>query len=165
MIWSGWHMAYTCVVTTHDWLLKCQMFVDHYIILGIFMTCLWICNYSQNVKCLTLSVLLQLFTRIPKELILIAIQTILLWVSVNSFVFFKLHDGCLFSRLHYLQVFVGGLDPSVTDDLLKQTFSPYGELLYVKIPVGKRCGFVQYSNRYEEYTLLCCYSIASLFRF
>jgi hypothetical protein len=67
--------------------------------------------------------------------------------------------------LHYLQVFVGGLDPSVTDELLKQTFSPYGELLYVKIPVGKRCGFVQYSNRYEEYPLLCCYSIASLFRF
>ncbi|WVZ59696.1 hypothetical protein U9M48_009806 [Paspalum notatum var. saurae] len=44
-------------------------------------------------------------------------------------------------------VFVGGLDPSVTDDLLRQTFGPYGELLYVKIPLGKRCGFVQYSNR------------------
>uniref|UniRef100_A0A0D9VVS9 RRM domain-containing protein n=1 Tax=Leersia perrieri TaxID=77586 RepID=A0A0D9VVS9_9ORYZ len=44
-------------------------------------------------------------------------------------------------------VFVGGLDPSVTDEVLKQTFSPYGELVYVKIPVGKRCGFVQYSNR------------------
>jgi hypothetical protein len=106
-------------------------------------------------KHLTLSVLLQLFTRTPKELILIAIRTILLWVSVNSAVFFKLHDGCLFSRLTSLQVFVGGLDPSVTDELLKQTFSPYGELLYVKIPVGKRCGFVQYSNRYEEYPLLC----------
>jgi len=88
----------------------------------------------------------------------------LLRVSVNTFFFSKLHGRCLFSRLHYLQVFVGGLDPSATDDLLKQTFSPYGELLYVKIPVGKRCGFVQYSNRYEEYTLLCCYSIASLFR-
>jgi len=49
---------------------------------------------------------------------------------------------------HCSQVFVGGLDPSVTDELLRQTFSPYGELLYVKIPVGKRCGFVQYSNRY-----------------
>uniref|UniRef100_A0A0D3FKJ2 RRM domain-containing protein n=1 Tax=Oryza barthii TaxID=65489 RepID=A0A0D3FKJ2_9ORYZ len=44
-------------------------------------------------------------------------------------------------------VFVGGLDPSVTDEVLKQAFSPYGELVYVKIPVGKRCGFVQYSNR------------------
>ncbi|KAK3150090.1 hypothetical protein QOZ80_3AG0227820 [Eleusine coracana subsp. coracana] len=44
-------------------------------------------------------------------------------------------------------VFVGGLDPSVTDELLKQTFGPYGELLYVKIPAGKRCGFVQYSSR------------------
>jgi len=31
--------------------------------------------------------------------------------------FGKLLDQCLFSRLHYLQVFVGGLDPSATDDL------------------------------------------------
>jgi RNA recognition motif-containing protein len=52
---------------------------------------------------------------------------------------------------HCLQVFVGGLDPSVTDELLRQTFSPYGELLYVKIPAGKRCGFVQYSNRYKSF--------------
>ncbi|KAL0928262.1 hypothetical protein M5K25_000135 [Dendrobium thyrsiflorum] len=39
-------------------------------------------------------------------------------------------------------IFVGGLDSSVTDDLLRQLFSPYGELVHVKIPVGKRCGFV-----------------------
>ncbi|WOL10393.1 polyadenylate-binding protein RBP45-like [Canna indica] len=44
-------------------------------------------------------------------------------------------------------IFVGGLDPNVTDDLLRQAFSPYGELVYVKIPVGKRCGFVQFANR------------------
>ncbi|XP_022877528.1 polyadenylate-binding protein RBP45-like isoform X1 [Olea europaea var. sylvestris] len=44
-------------------------------------------------------------------------------------------------------IFVGGLDPNVTDDHLKQVFSPYGELVHVKIPIGKRCGFVQFSNR------------------
>ncbi|KAH9622805.1 hypothetical protein KSS87_022385 [Heliosperma pusillum] len=44
-------------------------------------------------------------------------------------------------------IFVGGLDPSVLDDQLRQTFSPYGELVHVKIPVGKGCGFVQFANR------------------
>lgn len=44
-------------------------------------------------------------------------------------------------------IFVGGLDPSVSDDQLRQVFSPYGELVHVKIPVGKGCGFVQFANR------------------
>ncbi|CAM0902597.1 unnamed protein product [Alopecurus aequalis] len=44
-------------------------------------------------------------------------------------------------------IFVGGLDPNVTEDALKQAFSPYGEVIHVKIPLGKRCGFVQYANR------------------
>ncbi|BAT04161.1 RNA-binding protein L-like isoform X1 [Oryza sativa Japonica Group] len=44
-------------------------------------------------------------------------------------------------------IFVGGLDPSVTDDMLKQVFTPYGDVVHVKIPVGKRCGFVQFANR------------------
>ncbi|XP_031248517.1 polyadenylate-binding protein RBP45C [Pistacia vera] len=44
-------------------------------------------------------------------------------------------------------IFVGGLDPSVTDDILKTVFGQYGELVHVKIPVGKRCGFVQFANR------------------
>ncbi|XP_074581558.1 polyadenylate-binding protein RBP45 isoform X2 [Curcuma longa] len=44
-------------------------------------------------------------------------------------------------------IFVGGLDPNVTDDILRQVFGQYGEIVYVKIPVGKRCGFVQFSNR------------------
>ncbi|KAJ0966155.1 hypothetical protein J5N97_027293 [Dioscorea zingiberensis] len=44
-------------------------------------------------------------------------------------------------------IFVGGLDSSVTEDLLRQTFSNYGELVHVKIPAGKRCGFVQFANR------------------
>ncbi|CAO2164137.1 unnamed protein product [Urochloa humidicola] len=44
-------------------------------------------------------------------------------------------------------IFVGGLDPNVTEDMLKQIFTPYGEVVHVKIPAGKRCGFVQYANR------------------
>ncbi|KAL0302043.1 UNVERIFIED_CONTAM: Polyadenylate-binding protein RBP45 [Sesamum radiatum] len=47
----------------------------------------------------------------------------------------------------FLLVFVGGLDPNVTDDHLKQVFSQYGEVVHVKIPVGKRCGFVQFADR------------------
>ncbi|KAI0505005.1 hypothetical protein KFK09_015962 [Dendrobium nobile] len=66
----------------------------------------------------------QHLTNLNKELILRMIQIIPLWI------------------------FVGGLDSSVTDDLLRQVFSPYGELVHVKIPVGKRCGFVQFSNRF-----------------
>ncbi|WJZ95899.1 hypothetical protein VitviT2T_014635 [Vitis vinifera] len=44
-------------------------------------------------------------------------------------------------------IFVGGLDSSVSDDHLRQVFSQYGELVHVKIPVGKRCGFVQFADR------------------
>ncbi|KAJ9153770.1 hypothetical protein P3X46_027177 [Hevea brasiliensis] len=44
-------------------------------------------------------------------------------------------------------IFVGALDPSVSDDHLRQVFSKYGELVHVKIPAGKRCGFVQFANR------------------
>lgn len=28
-------------------------------------------------------------------------------------------------------------------------FSQYGDIVHVKIPVGKRCGFVQFSDRYH----------------
>ncbi|KAG8080361.1 hypothetical protein GUJ93_ZPchr0007g3385 [Zizania palustris] len=44
-------------------------------------------------------------------------------------------------------IFVGGLDSNVDEDHLKQVFTPYGEIGYVKIPVGKRCGFVQFTSR------------------
>ncbi|CAK7351153.1 unnamed protein product [Dovyalis caffra] len=44
-------------------------------------------------------------------------------------------------------IFVGNLDPSVMDDHLKELFSQYGQLLHVKIPAGKRCGFVQFADR------------------
>jgi len=44
-------------------------------------------------------------------------------------------------------IFVGNLDPNVTDDHLRQVFGQYGELVHVKIPAGKRCGFVQFADR------------------
>nr|VDC83552.1 unnamed protein product [Brassica rapa] len=44
-------------------------------------------------------------------------------------------------------IFVGALDESVTEDVLKSVFGQFGELVHVKIPAGKRCGFVQYANR------------------
>ncbi|CAA2996150.1 polyadenylate-binding RBP47-like [Olea europaea subsp. europaea] len=44
-------------------------------------------------------------------------------------------------------IFVGGLDPNASEDDLRQPFVQYGEILSVKIPVGKACGFVQFANR------------------
>ncbi|XP_020244515.1 polyadenylate-binding protein RBP45-like [Asparagus officinalis] len=44
-------------------------------------------------------------------------------------------------------IFVGGLDSNVSEEELRRLFSTYGELVHVKIPVGKRCGFVQFANR------------------
>lgn len=46
-------------------------------------------------------------------------------------------------------IFVGGLDPTVPEEDLRQIFGQFGELVYVKIPLNKGCGFVQFSNRYE----------------
>lgn len=55
------------------------------------------------------------------------------------------------------QIFVGALDQSVTEDLffffpitedlLKSVFGQFGDLVHVKIPARKRCGFVQYASR------------------
>ncbi|KAF8096663.1 hypothetical protein N665_0304s0028 [Sinapis alba] len=44
-------------------------------------------------------------------------------------------------------IFVGGLDADVTEEDLMQPFSQFGEVVSVKIPVGKGCGFVQFGNR------------------
>ncbi|CAA6658872.1 unnamed protein product [Spirodela intermedia] len=44
-------------------------------------------------------------------------------------------------------VFVGGLDPNVSEDDLRQSFSECGDIASVKIPVGKQCGFVQFVQR------------------
>jgi RNA recognition motif-containing protein len=44
-------------------------------------------------------------------------------------------------------IFVGGLDSDATDEDLRQPFSQFGEVVSVKIPVGKACGFVQFADR------------------
>ncbi|NP_001152183.2 Polyadenylate-binding protein RBP47B' [Zea mays] len=44
-------------------------------------------------------------------------------------------------------IFIGNLDPNVIEDELRQICVQFGELIYVKIPVGKGCGFVQYASR------------------
>ncbi|KAK1308552.1 Polyadenylate-binding protein RBP47 [Acorus calamus] len=45
-------------------------------------------------------------------------------------------------------IFVGGLiDPNTSEDDLRKAFSQYGDIVSVKIPVGKQCGFVQFANR------------------
>ncbi|EYU37704.1 hypothetical protein ABFS82_02G031600 [Erythranthe guttata] len=44
-------------------------------------------------------------------------------------------------------IFVGGLDSDVTDEELRQAFVSSGEVISVKIPAGKGCGFVQFANR------------------
>lgn len=46
---------------------------------------------------------------------------------------------------------MGGLDSEVGDEELRHTFSQFGEVISVKIPVGKGCGFVQFADRYSLY--------------
>lgn len=45
------------------------------------------------------------------------------------------------------KVFVGGLASHVTEDELRAHFAPYGDIVYVKIPSGKGCGFVHFAHR------------------
>lgn len=93
------------------------------------------------------------------------IQIIQLWVLCS-----RLHRVTCFCAIHltyqlphvYIQIFVGGLDSNVTDETLRQVFSQFGELIHVKIPVGKRCGFVQFANRYAnflEFRAICIIEI------
>ncbi|KAI6677897.1 hypothetical protein NL676_038693 [Syzygium grande] len=44
-------------------------------------------------------------------------------------------------------IFVGGLDSDVSDEDLRQAFSQFGEVVSVKIPPGKGCGFVHFADR------------------
>ncbi|KZV95013.1 RNA-binding domain-containing protein [Exidia glandulosa HHB12029] len=44
-------------------------------------------------------------------------------------------------------VFVGGLSPLVPEETLRTFFAPFGEIHYVKVPVGKHCGFVQFVHK------------------
>lgn len=51
-------------------------------------------------------------------------------------------------------VFIGGLSALVTENELRDLFSPFGEIIYVKIPFGKGCGFVQYTTRQSAETAI-----------
>lgn len=51
-------------------------------------------------------------------------------------------------------VFVGGLSSPVTEDELRQYFAPFGDIVYVKIPPNKGCGFVQYVTRQSAETAI-----------
>ncbi|AES90216.1 polyadenylate-binding protein RBP47B [Medicago truncatula] len=44
-------------------------------------------------------------------------------------------------------IFVGGLDSDISDEDLRQPFLQFGDVISVKIPVGKGCGFVQLADR------------------
>ncbi|CAK9164679.1 unnamed protein product [Ilex paraguariensis] len=44
-------------------------------------------------------------------------------------------------------IFIGNLDPNVTEEELKHMFSQFGEIVYVKIPAARGCGFVQFVAR------------------
>ncbi|KAK4741144.1 hypothetical protein SAY87_024732 [Trapa incisa] len=57
------------------------------------------------------------------------------------------HDSQSYSNPSNTTIFVGGLDSDATDEDLRQPFSQFGEVVSVKIPVGKGCGFVQFANR------------------
>ncbi|CAK9312601.1 unnamed protein product [Citrullus colocynthis] len=46
-----------------------------------------------------------------------------------------------------VKIFIGGLDPNVTNDDLKQLLSQHGDIVSVNLPVGKGCGFIQFANR------------------
>lgn len=51
-------------------------------------------------------------------------------------------------------VFVGGLSSSVSEEELRRYFQPFGDIVYVKIPPGKGCGFVQYIQRHSAETAI-----------
>ncbi|KAK9058567.1 hypothetical protein SSX86_023409 [Deinandra increscens subsp. villosa] len=44
-------------------------------------------------------------------------------------------------------VYIGNLDPAVTEEEVRQIFLQFGEIVYVKIPAAKGCGFVQFTAR------------------
>lgn len=44
-------------------------------------------------------------------------------------------------------VFIGGLANGINDDTLATLFEPFGEIVNIKIPQGKGCGFVRFVDR------------------
>lgn len=83
---------------------------------------------------------------------------VVLTFNPTIFLFSPFFGLCVIS----LQIFVGGLDPNVTDEDLRTPFSEYGDIVSVKIPVGKGCGFVQFANRYYSGYRFCDNSVAHI---
>lgn len=52
-----------------------------------------------------------------------------------------------FSDPNNTTLFIGGLSSYVTAEELRVLFENFGKIVYVKIPPGKNCGFVQYFRR------------------
>ncbi|KIJ57135.1 hypothetical protein M422DRAFT_238703 [Sphaerobolus stellatus SS14] len=46
-------------------------------------------------------------------------------------------------------VFVGGLSPLISEETLRTFFAPFGDIHYVKVPLGKHCGFVQFVRKVD----------------
>lgn len=44
-------------------------------------------------------------------------------------------------------VFIGGLSAHVTEEELRTIFEPFGDIIYINIPLGKGCGFIQFVDR------------------
>ncbi|GMH07598.1 hypothetical protein Nepgr_009438 [Nepenthes gracilis] len=44
-------------------------------------------------------------------------------------------------------IFIGNLDPNITEEELRQLCLQFGEIVYAKIPASKGCGFVQFAAR------------------
>lgn len=57
-----------------------------------------------------------------------------------------------YGSLTVLQILVNNLVPNVTEEQLRQFFTPCGKVNYVQIMAGTRFGFVQFVNRYEVYS-------------
>ncbi|PWZ13867.1 Polyadenylate-binding protein RBP45 [Zea mays] len=65
---------------------------------------------------------------------------------VNAGAYQSSQGNCSENDPNNTTVFVGGLDSNVDEVYLRQIFTPYGEISYVKIPIGKHCGFVQFTS-------------------
>lgn len=59
-----------------------------------------------------------------------------------------------FTDANNTTVFIGGLSSLVTELELRSYFEPFGTIIYVKIPTGKGCGFVQYMDRISAETAI-----------
>ncbi|EDO17076.1 hypothetical protein Kpol_530p46 [Vanderwaltozyma polyspora DSM 70294] len=46
-------------------------------------------------------------------------------------------------------VFIGGLSPKINESQVRSLFKPFGNIVNVKLPPGKNCGFVKFENRID----------------